>query len=219
MKRREFIAGVGGATAWPIVGRAQQRERMRRIGMLISYPADDPAAQRGPGAFLQGLQELGWSLGRNVQIDYRWTAGDAGRSRTYAAELVGLAPDVILAVGGSTVGPLLQVSRMVPIVFVSVVDPVGAGFVDSLARPGGNATGFMLFEYGMSVKWVELLKQVAPQVTRVAVMRDPSLTSGTAMLAAIQAVAPSFGVELSPVDMPLGTSVPSLHSRGGRAMD
>jgi putative ABC transport system substrate-binding protein len=153
------------------------------------------------GAFLQGLQQLGWTDGRNVRIDYRMTAGDAAASRKYAEELVALAPEVILAYGGSTVAPLLQATRTVPIVFVGVVDPVGGGFVASLARPGRNATGFTNQEYGMSAKWLELLKQIAPRVTRVAVMRDPSLTSGTAMLAAIQAVAPSFGVELSPIDV------------------
>jgi putative ABC transport system substrate-binding protein len=174
---------------------------MRRIGVLLSFAADDPEALARVGAFLQGLQQLGWTDGRNVRIDYRMTAGDADRSRTYAAELVALAPDVILASGSSTVGPLLQANRTVPIVFANVVDPVGAGFVASMARPGGNTTGFTNYEYGMSAKWLELLKQIAPRVTRVAVMRDPSLTSGTAMLAAIQAVAPSFGVELIPVDV------------------
>jgi putative tryptophan/tyrosine transport system substrate-binding protein len=202
MKRRDFITLVGGAAAvWPLAARAQQPDRMRRIGVLLSYAADDPEALASVGAFLQGLQQLGWTDGRNVRIDYRMTAGDADRSRTYAAELVAFAPDVILASGTSTVGPLLQASHTVPIVFVTVVDPVGAGFVASLARPGRNVTGFTNFEYGMSAKYLELLKRVAPQVTRVAVMRDPSLPTGTAMLAAIQAVAPSFGVELSPIDV------------------
>jgi len=202
MRRREFIAGLGSAVAWPVVTRAQQAgARMRRIGVLLSFAADDPEALASVGAFLQGLQQLGWTDGRNVRIDYRMTAGDADRSRRYAAELVALAPDVILAMGISTVGPLLQANRTVPIVFANVIDPVGAGFVASMARPGGNTTGFTNYEYGMSAKWLELLKQIAPRVTRVAVMRDPSLTSGTAMLAAIQAVAPSFGVELSPVDV------------------
>jgi putative ABC transport system substrate-binding protein len=146
------------------------------------------------------LQQLGWTDGRNVRIDYRMTAGDAERSRTYAAELVALAPDVILARGTSTVGPLLQVTRAVPIVFVSVVDPVGGGLVESLARPGRNATGFTDFEYGMSAKWLELLKQIAPRVTRAAVIRNPTATGGVGQFAAIQAVAPSFGVELTPVD-------------------
>jgi putative ABC transport system substrate-binding protein len=200
MRRREFITLLGGAAAWPLSARAQQPQRMRRIGVLLSLAADDPETLGRAGAFLQGLQQLGWTDGRNVRIDYRMTAGDADRTRTYAAELVALAPDVILASGGSTVGPLLQATRSVPIVFVDIVDPVGGGFVASLARPGRNATGFTNYEYGMSAKWLELLKQIAPRVTRVAVMRDPSLTSGTAMLAAIQAVASSFGVELSPVD-------------------
>jgi putative ABC transport system substrate-binding protein len=201
VKRRTFITGLGSAAAWPFVVRAQQGDRVRRIGVLTGWGEDDPLGKASLGGFQQWLQQLGWTESRNIRIDYRWTAGDPERRRTYAAELVALAPDVILAVGGSNVGPLLQASRTVPIVFLSVVDPVGAGFVASLARPGRNATGFSQFEYGMSVKWVELLKQVAPQVTRVAVMRDPSLTSGTAMLAAIQAVAPSLGVELSPVDV------------------
>ena len=202
LKRREFIMLLGGAAAsWPLAASAQQEGRVRRIGVLLSFAADDPEALASVGAFLQGLQQLGWTDGRNVRIDYRMTAGDADRSRRYAAELVALAPDVILAMGISTVGPLLQANRTVPIVFANVIDPVGAGFVASMARPGGNTTGFTNYEYGMSAKWLELLKQIAPRVTRVAVMRDPSLTSGTAMLAAIQAVAPSFGVELSPVDV------------------
>jgi putative tryptophan/tyrosine transport system substrate-binding protein len=202
MRRREFITVLGGATvAWPLATRAQQPEKMRRIGVLLSFAADDPEALARVATFLQALQQLGWTDGRNVRIEYRMTAGDADRSRTYAAELVALAPEVILASGSSTVGPLLQANRTVPIVFVALVDPVGAGFVASLARPGRNVTGFTTIEYGMSGKWLELLKQIAPRITRVAVMRDPSLTSGPAMLAAIQAVAPSFGVELSPVDV------------------
>ncbi len=202
MKRREFITLLGGAAAaWPLAARAQQAERVpRRIGVLMSLAADDPEGPARITGFAQGLQELGWTVGANLRVDYRWTAGDADRSRTYAAELVALAPDVILASGGSAVGPLLQATRTVPVVFVDIVDPVGGGFVASMARPGRNATGFINYEYGMSAKWLELLKQVAPRVTRVAVMRNPSLTSGTAMLAAIQAVAPSFGVELSPID-------------------
>jgi putative tryptophan/tyrosine transport system substrate-binding protein len=201
MRRREFITLLGGAVAWPLAAHAQQNERVRRIGVLLSFAADDPEASARIATFLQGLQQLGWTDGRNVRIDYRMTAGDADRSRTYAAELVALAPDVILASGSSTVGPLLRANRTVPIVFVSLVDPVGDGFVVSMARPGRNVTGFTTIEYSMSGKWLELLKQIAPRVTRVAVMRDPSLTSGTAMLAAIQAVAPLFGVELSPVDV------------------
>ena len=201
MKRREFIALLSGAATWPLAARAQQPEKMRRIGVLLSFAADDPEALSRVATFLQALQQLGWTDGRNVRIEYRMTAGDADRSRTYAAELATLAPDVILASGSSTVGPLLQANRTIPIVFVALVDPVGAGFVESLARPGRNVTGFTTIEYGLSGKWLELLKQIAPRTTRVAVMRDPSLTSGPAMLAAIQTVAPSFGVEISPVDL------------------
>ena len=198
LRRREFII-LGGAAAWPLAARSQQPERMRRVGVLIPFAADDPEAMARIAAFLQGLQELGWTVGRNVRLDYRWTAGDAERNRRYAAELVALAPDVILANGASTVGPLQQATRTVPIVFVSVVDPVGGGLVDSLARPGGTTTGFSLFEYGISGKWLELLKEIAPSVTRVAIIRDPTIASGAAQLAAIQAVAPSFRVELRPV--------------------
>ena len=202
LRRREFVMLLGGsAAAWPLAARAQQGERMRRIGVLMGQAEDDPEAQARVAAFEQGLQQLGWSDGRNVRIDRRWAAGDADRTRRYAAELIALAPDVILAPGSFTMGPLLQVSRSVPIVFVHVPDPVGAGFVDSLARPGGNATGFILFEYATSAKWLELLKQIAPGLTRVAVIRDPALTSGTGQFAAIQALAPSLGVEVSPVNV------------------
>ena len=202
LKRREFITLLGGAAAaWPLAARAQQPERMRRIGVLMSLAADDPEAQARLAAFLQGLQQLGWTDGRNVRIDYRWAAGDADRIRRYAAELVALAPDVILASGSPSVAALLQATRTVPIVFAHVADPVGAGFVESLARPGGNATGFTLFEYGISGKWLELLKEIAPGVTRVAVLRDPAIAAGIGQFAAIQAVAPSFGVELRPIDV------------------
>jgi putative tryptophan/tyrosine transport system substrate-binding protein len=201
MRRREFITLLGGAAAaWPLAARAQQ-ERMRRIGVLVSLPADDPQAQARNAAFLQGLQELGWTVGRNVRIDFRWGAGNADRVRRDAAELVALAPDVLLAPGTSTLEPLLQVTRVVPIVFVHVADPVGGGFVESLAHPGGNATGFTNLEYGISGKWVELLKQLAPGVKRVAVLRDPTLASGIGQFGAIQAVAPSLGVEVSPVNV------------------
>ena len=202
MKRRDFITLLGGAAlTWPLAARAQQPERTRRIGVLQSLAADDPEGQARLAAFAQGLQQAGWTIGRNVQIDTRWAAGDAERFRRYAAELVALAPDVILAVGAAAVGPLQQATRTVPIVFVNTSDPVGAGFVESLARPGGNATGFLLYEYGTSGKWLELLKEIAPRVTRVAVLRDSALAAGTGQLGAIQAVAPSFGVELRPVDV------------------
>jgi ABC-type uncharacterized transport system substrate-binding protein len=200
-RRREVITLLSGAAAWPLVARAQQGERMRRIGVLQSLAADDPEGQARLAAFAQGLQQSGWAIGRNLQIDTRWAAGDAERFRRYAAELVALVPDVILAVGAAAVGPLQQSTRTVPIVFVNTSDPVGAGFVESLARPGGNATGFLLYEYGTSGKWLELLKEIAPRVTRVAVLRDSALAAGTGQLGAIQAVAPSFGVELRPVDV------------------
>src|SRR5262245_43041900 len=162
--RRKFLATLAGAASWPLAARAQQPDRMRRIGVLIAIAADDPEAQARVAVFQQGFEELGWIVGRNVRIDYRWAAGDADSIRRYAAELVALAPDVILTGGAVTVAPLLQATRTVPIVFVNVADPVGAGFVDSLARPGGNATGFIQFEYGMSGKWLELLKQIAASV-------------------------------------------------------
>jgi putative ABC transport system substrate-binding protein len=200
MRRREFIALLGsGIAAWPLAARAQQPERMRRIGVLSSLAADDPETQARHAAFLQGLQEWGWTTGRNVQIDYRWGAGDADRFRKYAAELVALAPDVILATGTPVTAALLQATRSVPIVFAQVVDPVANGFVESLARPAGNATGFTIFEYGLGGKWLELLKEIAPHVTRAAVLRDPAIASGIGQLAAIQGVAPALGVELRPV--------------------
>jgi putative ABC transport system substrate-binding protein len=200
MRRREFIGLLGGAAAWPLAARGQQPERMRRIGVLNSLAADDPEGLARLKAFQQGLHQFGWTDGRNVQIDVRWPAGNPDRIRSYAAELVALAPDVILATGAATVGPLLQVTRTVPIVFALVVDPVGAGYVESLARPGGNATGFVNFEYGISAKWLELLKQIAPGVTRAAVIRDPAISAGLGLFGAIQSVAPSVGVEVSPVD-------------------
>jgi putative tryptophan/tyrosine transport system substrate-binding protein len=201
MRRREFITLLGGtAAAWPFVARAQQPERMRRIGVLMSTTADEWEGQ-GIAAFLNGLQQLGWTEGRNVRIDVRWPAGDADRIRRYAAELVALAPDAILATGSATLGPLLQATRTVPIVFVIVPDPVGAGYVESLSRPGDNATGFLMFEYGVAGKWVELLKQIAPTVTRAAIIRDPAITAGIGQFGAIQAVAPSLGVEVSPVNV------------------
>jgi putative ABC transport system substrate-binding protein len=202
VRRREFITLVGGAVvSWPLAARAQQPERVRRIGVLMNLAADDPEAKTYIGTFLQQLQELGWTVGRNVQIDYRWTAGDASLVRNFAAELIALAPEVILTVGGSYVGPLQQATHSIPIVFVQVADAVGGGFVDSLARPGGNATGFTNFEFDFSGKWLELLKQIAPHVTRTAILRDPANPSGAGQFGAIQAVAPSFGVEVSPVNM------------------
>jgi putative tryptophan/tyrosine transport system substrate-binding protein len=202
MRRREFIMLLGGAAAaWPLAARAQQSDRVRRIGVLHSLAAGDTEGQARLTAFVQGLQELGWTDGRNVRIDYRWTAGDPEHARRYAAELVALAPDVILAVGGAVVPPLLQATRTVPIVFTQTPDPVGAGFVNSLARPGGNVTGFTTYEYGISAKWLELLKEIAPHVTRAAVIRDAAIASGTGQWGALQSVAPSFGVELSPVNL------------------
>ena len=202
MKRREFITLLGGAAAaWPFAARAQQRERMRRIGFLTSLAADDPVSQAYMAGLLQGLQELGWTVGRNVRIDPRWNATNVELKRRYAAELVALEPDIIVATGDSNTGPLQQATRTVPIVFALVPDPVGAGFVASLARPGGNATGFTNFEYGMSGKWPELLKQVAPGVTRVAVLRDPTVLGGIGQLGAIHAVAPSLHLDSSPIDV------------------
>ena len=202
MRRREFITLLGGATAaWPLAARAQQPERVRRIGILLATAADDAEFQAWVGAFLQALALLGWTIGRNVRIDTRWATANAVEIRRHAAELAALAPDVILAHGASTVGPLLQATRTVPIVSPVFGDPVGAGFVDSLARPGGNVTGFVVFEYGMAVKWLELLKETVPSVTRAAVLRDPSQGSGTSQFAAIQAVAPSLRVEVNPLNL------------------
>jgi putative ABC transport system substrate-binding protein len=201
LKRRELIWLLVGAAAWPSAARAQQSDRMRRIGVLANLSESDPEGQVRLAAFVQGLQELGWTVGRNVRIDFRWAVGDVDRNRRNAAELVALAPDVILASGSFGVGQLQQATRTVPIVFVNVIDPVGGGFVESLARPGGNATGFANFEYGISGKWLELLKEIAPSVTRAAVLRDPSRASGSGQLGALQSAAPPFGVELSPVGL------------------
>jgi putative tryptophan/tyrosine transport system substrate-binding protein len=202
MRRREFITLLGGAAAaWPLSARAQHGERVRRIAVLMSSSADDADGQARMAAILQGLEPLGWSVGRNVQIDFRWGAGDLDRFRRYAAELVALSPDVIVATAGSIVGMLQQATRTVPIVFVTTIDPVGSGFVASLARPGGNATGFTAREFSMSGKWLELLKEIAPSVTRVAVIRDPFVPAGSGGFAAIQTAAPSFGVELTPVGL------------------
>ena len=202
MDRRTFISTVAsGYVATASILRAQQPERVRRVGALIYLAADDPEAQLYSAAFIQGLQELGWTVGRNLQIDFRWTHGDADRVRKYAAELVAQSPDVILVAGGSHVGPLQQASRTVPIVFVQVTDPVGGGFVSSLARPGGNTTGFTVFEFDIGAKWLELLKQIAPRTTRVVVLRDPTNPSGTGLFGAIQAVAPNFGGGGKPVGL------------------
>jgi ABC-type uncharacterized transport system substrate-binding protein len=200
MRRREVLRVLGGAVAWPLAARAQQGGTMRRIGVLDVLAHNDPEGHARTAALLRTLQQLGWTDGRNVRIDHRWGANDPERIRGHAAELVALAPDVILAVGTLTVGPLLQATRTVPIVFVQVADPVGGGFVSSLAQPGGNATGFATFEYATSGKWPELLKEIAPRVTRAAVIRDPTRGPGIAQFAAIQAVAPSLGLEVSPID-------------------
>jgi len=201
--RRKFIAALGGTTlAWPLAARAQQGERMRRIGVLMPYAANDRFGQAQEAAFLQALQQLGWTDGRNVRIDTRWAAGNAANARRrYAAELVALAPDVILAGGAAGLGPLLQATNTVPIVFAIVPDPVGAGYINSLSRPGGNATGFVMFEYSLCGKWPELLKEIAPSVTRVAVLRDAAITSGIGQFAVIQSVAPSVGLEVRPINM------------------
>ena len=202
MKRRAFITLLGGAAAsWPFAARAQQPDRMRRIGLLYTFAADDPEGQARNAALLQALQPLGWTVGRNLRIDYRWGQGDAASTRKNAADLVALAPDLILTNGAAGVGPLLEVTRSVPVVFVLVADPVGAGFVDSLARPGGNATGFIAVEYGIGGKWLELLKEIAPTVRRAAVIRNPAITAGIGMFTAIQSAAPSLGVEASPVNI------------------
>jgi putative tryptophan/tyrosine transport system substrate-binding protein len=201
MRRRKFITLLGGAAAaWPMATRAQQRQRMRRVGVLMNLAADDPQAAPRIAAFAQALGELGWAVGRNVQLDYRWGAGDIERYRKYAAELIALAPDVVMGVGVLIAQSLLQASRSVPIVFVSVTDPVNAGIVQTLARPGGNATGFLTLEYGMSTKWLELLKDVSPRLSRVGVMRNPINPSGAGQLGALQAAAPAFAVEMIPID-------------------
>jgi ABC-type uncharacterized transport system substrate-binding protein len=201
LHRRDFITLLGGAAAWPLAARAQQGEQMRRIGVISTLAADDPDVRPRHAAFLQRLQQFGWNEGRNVRIDYRWGAGNADNTRKFARDLVALAPDVILATGSSALGPLLQTTRAVPIVFVIVPDPVGSGFVDSLARPGGNATGFLSFEFGISGKWLELLKEIAPRVTRAAVIRDSAITAGIGQWGAIQTAAPSLSVEVSPVNV------------------
>src|SRR5215468_10532944 len=201
--RRKFLATLlgGAAAAWPLAARAQQGERMRRIGVLMPFPEDNPVGQARLAAFRQGLLQLGWADGRNVRIDSRWGADNASLTRTYARELVALAPDVVMAVSSGAVAPLREVTRTVPIVFAVVADPVGAGFVESLAQPGGNVTGFLGYEYTLSGKWLELLKEIAPGVTRAAVLRDPASASGTGQFGAVQIVAPALGVQVTPVDV------------------
>jgi putative tryptophan/tyrosine transport system substrate-binding protein len=201
VKRRQFIAGLGSAAAWPVVARAQQPVQMRRIGILLPAAPDDAEFQTRVGAFLQAMALLGWTIGRNVQIDTRWATANPVEIRRHAAELAALAPDVILTNGASAVAAMLQATRTVPIVFPSVADPVAAGFVDSLARPGGNATDFISGEYSIGGKRLELLKQIAPAVTRVAVLRDATQGDGTSQFATMQAVAPSLKVEVNPVNM------------------
>ena len=199
--RRQLITALGGATViWPLAARAQQDERVRRIGLLQGLAADDPVAQANNAAFVQGLQQLGWTDGRNVNIDFRFGAGNAANIRKYAEELVALAPDVILVVSQG-LGPMLQATRSVPIVFTIVPDPVGAGFVESLSRPGGNATGFLMLEYSLCGKWLELLKEIAPSVTRAAVLRDSTDPAGVGQFAVIQSVAPGVGVDVSPINL------------------
>jgi putative ABC transport system substrate-binding protein len=197
MRRREFIAGLGAA-AWPVVARAQQPDRMRRIGVLMALPKDDPGGAMRLAQFAQALQQLGWTIGRNVRIEYRWGV-DSDEARGQAAELAGFAPDVILASGSEAVAASVKSTPTTPLVFTGVVDPVGAGFVESLARPGGAITGFTMYEYGISGKWLELLRKIAPRVTRVAVMRDAGIAAGSGQLGAIQAVAPQMGLELRPL--------------------
>jgi len=208
MSRREFITLlVGAAVCWPLDSRAQQPGQLRRIGVLMPFAASNPVYQVRIAAFLQGLEKLGRVDGRNVRIEYRASAGGTEEIRKYAAELVALAPDVIFATGASTVVPLQQATRSVPIVFVLVPDPVGAGVVESLARPGGNTTGFGSFEYGLSGKWLEMLKEIVPQVTRVAVLRDPAISAGIGQFAAIQSIAPSHGVDLTPMNVRDATEI------------
>jgi putative tryptophan/tyrosine transport system substrate-binding protein len=202
IRRRDVMVLLGGAAAaWPLAARAQQREKMRRVGVLMGMTADDPESQVRLAAFAQGLQQLGWSVGQNLQIDYRWGGGNAELMRKNATELIALAPDIILAHSSTALTPLLQATRTIPIVFTTVADPVGAGYVDSLARPGGNVTGFSNFEYTIGGKWLELLKEIAPRVTRVAVFRESAIAAGPGQFGAIQAAAPAIGVEVLPIDV------------------
>jgi putative ABC transport system substrate-binding protein len=202
MRRRKFIALLGGAAAgWPLAARAQQAQRMRRLGVLSPLPADHPDAKARYSVFRQAFQELGWTEGKNVQIEWRWSAGDVASTRKQAAELAALQPDVVLATGSLGAAAILQATRSIPVVFVIVPDPVGAGFVNSLAEPGGNATGFVMFEYDLSAKWLELLKEIAPNVTRAAVLRDANLTAGIGQFAVIQSVARSVGVDVRAINL------------------
>jgi ABC-type uncharacterized transport system substrate-binding protein len=201
MRRRTFIAALGGTAAWPLVARAQQSERMRRIGVLMGLASDDPEGQARLAAFAQGLQQSGWVVGQNIRVDYRWSGGNADKMRNYAAELVAAGPDVILAHSSAAVAPLLQATNTIPIVFAIVADPVGAGFVQNLARPSRNATGFTNFEYARGGKWLELLKEISPRSTRVAVLRESAMAAGPGQFGAIQAVAQSLGVDLRPIDV------------------
>jgi putative ABC transport system substrate-binding protein len=201
MKRRTFIAGLGAAAAWPLTARGQQRERTRRVGVLSPFAADDAEGQARVTAFAQALQQAGWTLGRNLRLDYRWGDGSPDTMRRLAADLAELAPDVILANSSAALSPLLQVTRTIPIVFAAVVDPVGAGYVDSLARPGGNATGFTAQEYSFAGKSLEFIKEISPKVTRLAVLRDSAIAAGPGQFGVLQALAPSFGLELRPVDL------------------
>jgi putative ABC transport system substrate-binding protein len=201
MKRRKFITLLGGAAVWPLAARAQQRERMRRVGVLTPFAADDAEGQARLTAFAQALQQAGWTLGQNLRLDYRWGDGKPDTMRKHAANLTELAPDVILASSSAAVSPLLQVTRTVPIVFAGVADPVGAGYVESLGRPGGNATGFTALEYPFAGKWLELIKEISPRVTRLAVLRDSAIAAGPGQFGVLQAFAPSVGLELRPVDL------------------
>jgi putative ABC transport system substrate-binding protein len=201
VKRRQFITLIGGAAAWPLAAHAQQGERMRRVGVLLPASPDDIEFQARVGAFLQELQQLGWRIGRNVRIEVRWASSEASNIRKHASELAAAGPDAILAHGASTVGPMLQATRNLPIVFPAVSDPVGAGFVESLARPGGNATGFMTYEYSIGAKWLQLLKEIAPRITRTAVIRDLTDGVGLALYGAVQSIASQLGVELTPVNV------------------
>jgi putative ABC transport system substrate-binding protein len=201
MRRREFIAGFGSAAAWPVVARGQQTDRVRRLSVLMSGKAEDKEAKEALAAFISGLQQLGWTDGGNLRIDLRLGAGDANIIRNHAAELAAVSPDIIVTYGSSAIGQLVQATRTVPILFVLAPDPVGSGFVNSLSRPGGNATGFMAFEYSLSAKWPELLKQIMPGVRRAAVLWDPAIAAGIGQFATIQSVAPSLGLELDPVNL------------------